>query len=97
MTLFDFQRPQKAVHSGELCRPQADRTTLSTMQEPDGDSAKADGSSRLAALCTNNELCDATIIVNDQSFPIHVAIVAEISSVFKKALCGDFKEAGKSD
>lgn len=55
-------------------------------------SAKERASARLAALRSNHDLCEASITVRGEHFPIHLAIVAEISPVFKKALCGDFKE-----
>lgn len=55
-------------------------------------SVKEQACSRLAALRSNHDLCDASIVVQGQRLPIHLALVAEISPVFKKALCGDFKE-----
>lgn len=64
-------------------------SNLKPASRPD---AKERASQRLAALRTNHDLCDATLRAQNETFPIHLAIVAEISPVFKKALCGDFKE-----
>lgn len=48
---------------------------------------------RLAALRTDHHLCDGEIVAEDgETFPIHTAIVASLSPVFKAAFCGDFKE-----
>lgn len=48
--------------------------------------------SRLAVLRTDLALCDGEIVVGEQSFPVHTAIVALASPVFRAVFCGDFKE-----
>lgn len=63
------------------------------VEEKHDQAVKEDAASRLLALRADQELCDASITVKGQVFRIHLAIVGEISSVFKMALCGDFKES----
>lgn len=62
------------------------------MEEALAGSSKQRASARLAVLRTDHSLCDACILVEGETFPIHLNIVAEVSPVFKAALCGDFTE-----
>lgn len=49
-------------------------------------------SRRLASMRKNREMCDAWFEVYGKKIPVHMAVVADISPVFKAALCGGFKE-----
>lgn len=49
-------------------------------------------SQRLSSLRMNHDLCDAWVEVDGDRIPVHMAVVVDISPVFKAALCGDFKK-----
>lgn len=62
------------------------------MEEAPAGSAKDLACARVAALRTDHTFCDASLVVSEETFPIHLSIVAEVSPVFMAAFCGDFKE-----
>lgn len=40
----------------------------------------------------NHDLCDAWVEVDGGKIPVHIAVVVDVSPIFKAALCSDFKE-----
>lgn len=65
---------------------------LVAMDQSKMETAKDRARISLAVLRKEHDFCDATLIAGEQTLPIHQAIVTQISPVFKKALCGAFKE-----